>query len=111
MAGDVTNCGACGVACSTSHTTRACTAGVCSGGTCQSLGVVEYEQDFESLDRTDTDALSDDNWIVFGNVFDGTTMDYLYGYGAFPAPNVPAPRTLVKFRSFPEEGLWSPSVN
>jgi hypothetical protein len=32
-------------------------------------------------------ALADDGWVVFGNVFDGVTGRYRYGYGAFPAPN------------------------
>lgn len=47
---------------------------------------VEYEQNFESLDQTDPDALANDGWVIFGNVFqpDGT---YLFGYGLFPAPN------------------------
>jgi hypothetical protein len=45
-----------------------------------------YAQDFEALDQANTDALANDGWLVFGNVFapDGA---YLYGYGPFPAPN------------------------
>jgi hypothetical protein len=61
--------------------------GACNGGTCRSTNVVEYMQDFESLDRMNVDALADDNWIVFGNVYDGMTMAFLYGYGPFVAPN------------------------
>jgi hypothetical protein len=62
-------------------------AGVCSAGTCRSTDVVEYMQDFESLDQMNTEALANDGWVVFGNVYDGTTMDFLYGYGPFIAPN------------------------
>lgn len=47
----------------------------------------EYRQDFEDLDAGDGAALADDGWLVFGNVFSGTTGGYLYGYGTFPAPN------------------------
>lgn len=49
--------------------------------------IVPYSQDFEGMDQADPNALSNDGWWVFGNVFgpDGTT--YLYGYGPFPAPN------------------------
>lgn len=45
-----------------------------------------YYQDFETLLQMDPDALSNDGWVVYGNVYDplGT---WLYGYGVFPAPN------------------------
>jgi hypothetical protein len=46
-----------------------------------------YVQDFESLGQADPGALSGDGWVVFGNVFDPTHTNYLYGYGPFPAPN------------------------
>lgn len=62
-------------------------AGSCQGGVCTSLAVITYEQDFEELDAMSNTALADDGWVVFGNVFDGVTGRYLYGYGAFPAPN------------------------
>jgi hypothetical protein len=45
-----------------------------------------YTQDFESLDQSDTSALANDGWLVFGNVF-APDDTYLYGYGPFPAPN------------------------
>ena len=64
-----------------------CAGGTCRGGVCVSLREVEYMQDFESLDQMSVSALGDDGWIVFGNVFDGTTMDFLFGYGTFVAPN------------------------
>ncbi len=54
----------------------------------------EYAENFESLDQASPTALGDDphpewgvGWQVFGSVFDGTTGDFLVGYGAFPAPN------------------------
>lgn len=62
-------------------------AGRCNAGVCQSLNVVEYRQDFEALDRTDTAALADDGWVVFGNVYDPGDQTFLYGYGPFIAPN------------------------
>jgi len=54
-----------------------------------SFALVPYTQTFEGLDQGSETALSDDGWLVFGNVFapDGT---YLYGYGSFPAPNTGA---------------------
>jgi len=61
--------------------------GECTGGTCVSLEFVQYMQDFETLDRTNISALGNDGWVVFGNVFDGTTLAVLYGYGPNPAPN------------------------
>lgn len=46
-----------------------------------------YSQDFEGLVQSDPGALANDGCLVYGNVFqpDGTT--YIYGYGAFLAPN------------------------
>lgn len=46
-----------------------------------------YTQDFEALTISDTSALANDGWIVFGNVFDTDGTTFLYGYGPFPAPN------------------------
>ena len=48
--------------------------------------IVPFTQDFESLDQMDVDALANDGWLVFGNVFDNNQA-YQYGYGSFPAPN------------------------
>ncbi len=45
-----------------------------------------YSQDFEGLVQADPDALANDGWLVYGNVFD-PAWNYLYGYGSFPAPN------------------------
>lgn len=48
---------------------------------------VEYQQSFETLVQASPSALGDDGWRGFGNVFDGVTGSYLYGYGPFAAPN------------------------
>jgi hypothetical protein len=48
--------------------------------------LADYSQDFEGLDSTSPTALSDDGWLVFGNVFN-SSGGYLYGYGPNPAPN------------------------
>jgi len=50
-----------------------------------SAAVTSYGQSFEGLVLTDPDALADDGWVVWGNVYDADTV-FLYGYGA-PAPN------------------------
>ena len=53
-------------------------------------GVTAYSQDFETLVPTDPNALGNDGWLVYGNVYE---MDetWVYGYGPFPAPNNFAP--------------------
>ena len=48
--------------------------------------LVPYAQDFEMLDQTNADALANDYWLVFANVFT-PAGGYLYGYGPFAAPN------------------------
>lgn len=48
-----------------------------------------YSQDFEGLNAAGLTSLGDDGWLVFGTVWDGTTMDWLYEYGPFSAPNNP----------------------
>jgi uncharacterized repeat protein (TIGR01451 family) len=48
--------------------------------------VTPYSQSFESLAQADPDALANDGWLVYGNVYD-SGGGYLYGYGTFPAPN------------------------
>lgn len=45
-----------------------------------------YSQNFEGMLQTSGTALSDDGWLVYGNVFNPVNI-YLYGYGPFPAPN------------------------
>lgn len=49
-------------------------------------GIVNYSQDFESLDINDTAALGDDGWLVGANVFD-SGGGFVYNYFSFPAPN------------------------
>lgn len=48
-----------------------------------------YSQDFEGLVQADPNALANDGWLIFGNVF-YPDWSYWYGYGPFPAPNNPA---------------------
>ena len=49
-------------------------------------GIAPYAQNFEALDLTASDSLSNDGWLSFVNVFDGTG-GYLYGYGPFGSAN------------------------
>ncbi len=49
-----------------------------------------YSQNFENLGLNDPAALSNDGWLVYGNVY-SPTLTYLYGYGPFPAPNEEPP--------------------
>ena len=49
--------------------------------------IIPYSQDFEGLDQGNPDALANDGWLVFGNVFAADGVTYLYGYGPYPAPN------------------------
>jgi hypothetical protein len=60
------------------------TNGVCDAGVC--VGPL-YTQDFESLDQASSSALSDDGWVVSGNVFEADGTTFVRGYGPFPAPN------------------------
>ncbi len=58
------------------------------------LAITPYVQDFEGLIQVDPDALANDGWIVFGNIYN-SSGDYLYGYGPFPAPNTGAAFSAV----------------
>lgn len=49
--------------------------------------VTPYSQDFEGLVQADPDALANDGWLIFANVYASDGVTYLYGYGPFPAPN------------------------
>jgi hypothetical protein len=60
---------------------------LCLAPTMSRAQLAPYTQDFETLVQADPGALSNDGWLVFGNVFDPTHTIYLYGYGPFPAPN------------------------
>jgi PEP-CTERM motif len=46
-----------------------------------------YRQNFERLQASDWDALGNDGWQVFANVYSPDGSSFLYGYGAIPAPN------------------------
>ena len=49
-----------------------------------------YAQDFDRLDINDADALTNEGWLIFGEVYD-PAGGYLYGYGPFGAPNINGP--------------------
>lgn len=49
--------------------------------------LVNYEQDFELLDRTDGNALSTDGWQLFAAGINGTDEFGNFGAGPFNAPN------------------------
>ncbi len=49
--------------------------------------LASYTQNFESLVQSDANALTNDGWLVYGNVYDTDGTTYLYGYGSYPAPN------------------------
>ena len=63
-----------------------CGAGeTCVNNACELSIVCEYEQDFEALDPADPDALRNDGWRYFGNVFAGDGS-LKFGFGPFPTP-------------------------
>ena len=76
------------------------------GGICITTDAcnAEYTQDFESLDQASPTALSDDGWLVFGQVFDGSGA-FKFGYGPFPAPNgTPGFSSIVAGEGGPNQG-------
>ena len=60
-----------------------------NGDGCSDLCALEaeYQQNFESLVQGSGSALADDAWFVYGNVSDGMSGAFLYGYGPYAAPN------------------------
>jgi hypothetical protein len=48
--------------------------------------ITTYNQNFESLNKAQANALSNDGWKVGANVFD-SNGNFVYNYFAFPAPN------------------------
>ena len=73
-----------------------------------------YSQDFEGLtpapQEQPASSLGDDGWLVFGNVFD-SEGNYLYGYGAFPAPNTGEAFSAVDVgQGDPPQGMQQLSV-
>jgi len=74
------------------------------------FALAPYGQDFEGLDQGDINALADDGWLVFANVF-GPDWSYWYGYGPFPAPNDGAAFcAIVIGEGGPEQGEQQLSV-
>jgi len=69
------------------RTVLACAALICLLPAAGQATLAPYSQNFESLVQSDINALANDGWLVYGNVFDPTGTTYLYGYGPFPAPN------------------------
>ena len=75
-----------------------------------SFALAPYSQDFELLDQFDPFALSDDGWLVFGNVSDAQG-NFLYQYGSFPAPNDGSGFCQIDFgQGGVEQGLQQLSV-
>lgn len=72
--------------------------------------VTPFTQNFETLEADSANALANDGWIVFGNVF-APGGAYLYGYGTFPAPNGGAAfSAIVVGEGGPEQGNQQLSV-
>ena len=46
-----------------------------------------YSQNFEGLNALDPDALNGNGWQIYAGVYSPDGSTFLYGYGAFPAPN------------------------
>lgn len=66
-----------------------------------------YSQDFESLDRTDPNALAADGWKLFVASVDGIPNDLTYGNftaGPFPAPNNIASPNISVISDIPSGG-------
>lgn len=75
--------------------------------------IPDFTQDFEGLNAADPDALGNDGWLVFANVYSGSDGSYLYGYGPFAAPNnpgAPAFSNLVSGEGGEEQGAQQLSV-
>lgn len=64
-----------------------------------------YDENFESLNQADGAALTNAGWLVFGNVFDGSNGNFLYGYGVFGAPNgTPGFSSVAAGEGGPDQG-------
>lgn len=79
---------------------------LCLNGVCASAAAIQFQEGFESLDPESTSAIADVGFKVFGNVFNGQTGGYLYGYGSFPAPNGTPPgfSQIATGQGGPEQG-------
>jgi hypothetical protein len=70
-----------------------------------------YNQDFEGLIQSDPNALGNDGWLYFANVFNGTTGLWMYGYGPGPAPNGGAAfSAIASGEGGPQQGAQQLSV-
>ena len=82
---------------------------------CGGTGGMEYTQDFESLDQMSPTALSDDGWLIFGQVFDGSG-GFKFDYGPFGAPNAAVDPSTTFFSAIvtgeggPDQGAQQLSV-
>lgn len=73
---------------------------------------IEYSENFDSLDATSSTVLGDEGWLIFGAVFDAAS-NFIFGYGAFPAPNNPTPpgwAAIVNDQGGPEQGTNQLSI-
>ena len=83
------------------------TALICLISVAASAQISSFTENFEGMDPANPDALGNAGFVVFGNVFDGTTGNYIYGYGTYPAPNNPATpafSNLTSGQGGPEQG-------
>ena len=60
--------------------------------------IVDFFEDFESVDPLAPGAISDLDYVIFGNVFD-SSFNFCYGYGVEPAPNAANEGTPSAFSS------------
>lgn len=75
-----------------------------------SAALTPYSQNFESLNQADPAALTNDGWLVYGNVF-GPDMAYWYGYGPYGAPNGGAAfSAIADGQGSPSQGLQQLSI-
>jgi hypothetical protein len=69
-----------------------------------------YTQNFETIEADSADALANDGWVVYGNVYTPEGAP-LYGYGTFPAPNGGDAFSAVDTgQGGPEQGTYQLSV-
>lgn len=88
-------------------TALAATAAVGLSATSASAQLSNYSQDFESLDRTDANALAADGWLLFAASVDGIPFDATYGdfqAGPFAAPNNIASPNISVISDIPSGG-------
>ena len=83
---------------------------LCLVPTASLADLATYNQDFEALVQADPDALANDGWLVFGNVFT-PGGGFIFGYGPFPAPNGGAGFSAIDAgQGGPAQGLQQLSI-